>query len=86
MRMYQVYVCNKCGFESRDQLAVELCEAKHMGLSTLEEKHQWDALSLFAQYCTAGLSTTNNETLRNAEEKAYQELLAFEKKHNMITT
>lgn len=83
MKMYQVYVCEKCGFESKLQDDIELCEAKHMGLTKLEEKHQWDALSSFAKYCTSKLATTSNEELRNAEERAYEALLSFEKEHGM---
>lgn len=83
MKVYQMYVCDKCGFESRNLVDVDLCEARHMGL-TLDEKHQWELLDSTAKRCTATLSTTNNETNRNLEEEAYRKLFAFEKEHHVL--
>lgn len=83
MKMYQTYVCEKCGFESSNQEEVELCEAKHIGLNTLEDKHSYDALKSYAQYCGHVVSATNNDTTREAYDLAIENLIKFKKDHNM---
>lgn len=83
MRTYSMFVCDVCGKESRDQEAIELCQANHLGLCNLEDYRKWKLLDGYAKACTAKLSYTNNQALRDLEEEAYNELLAFEKEHKM---
>lgn len=83
MKMYNIYVCEKCGKESRNRDGIYLCEANHVGLPTISDYETWKLLNEYAQACTSKLSTTNNEDLRKKEEDAYEKLFAFEKEHNM---
>lgn len=83
MKMYQVYVCEKCGRESRDPDEIGLCEARHMGLNSLEELHTYQALKRAAEYHGCVVSNTNNERTREAFDKAIQKLVDFEVEHNM---
>lgn len=82
MRMYQVYVCEKCGKESRCCEEIEVCEAAHMGLS-VTEKHSWDALKSAARYFGSVVLTTNNEQTRAAYDDAVEKLVSFEQSHGM---
>lgn len=79
--MYQVYVCEVCGHESTIRDEVELCEAKHMGLHSLEDKHTYDALQSLVNYCSHLVSTRNNERTRSAYDEAIRNLIAFEEEH-----
>ena len=83
MKQYTMFICDVCGKESRDQDEVELCQAQHLGLSSLEDYKKWQLLSRAAKDCTARLSYTNNQKLRDLEDEAYKELLSFEKEHQM---
>lgn len=83
MKMYQVYVCEKCGKESQNHDEIELCETIHMGLNTLEEKHTYDSLKAFVEYCGNVVSTTNNDRARKDFDEAIEKLIAFEKEHGM---
>lgn len=83
MRMYQVYVCERCGKESLSHDEIEECEATHMGL-TVEEKHTWDALKSSAKYFGGVVSTTNNERTRAAYDNAIEKFVEFERSHRII--
>jgi predicted nucleic acid binding AN1-type Zn finger protein len=83
MKKYTVYVCEKCGKESRNFDDIKLCEAKHIGLNTLEDKHAYDTLKSKAAKATARRCSTNNEQTQQAEDAAYNLLIAFEKEHNV---
>lgn len=83
MRMRQVYVCDFCRHESTDRDEVELCEAKHMGLQSIEEKHQYDALKSAAAHFASVVYSTNNEKTRAAYDTAIKKLLDFEVKHGL---
>ncbi len=82
MKMYQLYVCECCGKESRDVSEIERCEAAHMGLS-VEEKHSWDSLKSAARYFGNIVSATNNEQTRAAYDKAIDRLVSFKQTHNI---
>ncbi len=43
MKSYPVYVCEKCGRESRNRQNILCCEAEHLGL-TVAEKQEHDHL------------------------------------------
>ena len=83
MRMYQVYVCERCGRESRSHDEIELCEAKHIGLQSIEEKHEYDALKSATAYFASVVSRTNNEKTRAAYDEAVEKQLAFEAEHGI---
>lgn len=83
MNQYTVYVCDKCGKESEDHDEIELCEAHHMGLQTLEEKHTYETLKSLAVYYGSVLYHTNNERTRKAYDDACEKLAAFEREHKM---
>lgn len=84
MKMHQIYECEKCGKTSNEQDEIELCEAVHMGLTTLEEKHTYDALCSSMRYAISQQSTTNNEMTRKYADDSVEKVIAFEKEHNMI--
>lgn len=84
MKMYQIYVCDECGFESKDRDAVELCEAKHIGLNTLEEMHDYNALKLAVAYFKSVLSKTKNEQTEAAYNHYVDKLVMFEQKHGLV--
>lgn len=83
MKTYQVYVCEKCGKESRSCEEIEVCEATHMGLS-VAEKHSWDALKSAARYFGSVVSMTNNEQTRAAYDDAVEKLVSFEQLHGIL--
>lgn len=84
MRMYQVYVCETCGHESLDRDEVELCEARHMGLDNLHDKHTYDALKSHARDCGALVMYTKNNQTEAAFDDAINKLVAFEKERGII--
>ena len=86
MKMYQVYVCETCGHKSIDRDEVELCETKHMGLKSLEDKHTYDALKGLVKHCSAVLSSCSNDQTRAAFDKAIKQLIAFEEKHGIASS
>lgn len=83
MKIHYIYECEKCRKTSRSKEEIDLCEAQHMGLKNLEDYSKWMLLNSYAKACTAKLSLESNERLRDLEEIAYRELLAFEKEHDM---
>lgn len=83
MKIHYIYECEMCGKTSRNKEEIDLCEAQHMGLNNLEDYSKWMLLNSYAKACTAKLSHESNERLRDLEEVAYRELLAFEKEHDM---
>lgn len=85
MKIYQTYVCETCGFESRNHEEVELCEAKHIGLTNLEDKHAYDSLKMLAEYCGSVISKTKNEETEKAFDEAINKLIAFEKEHGILS-
>lgn len=82
MRSYTVYVCEKCGFESRDASLVEKCEARHMGL-TVEELRDYSKLKSTAAHAGAILASVSNEATRKKFDDAIDELTKFEIEHNI---
>jgi len=81
--MYQTFVCENCGKESRKHKEIEICEAFHLGLNNIEDYQRWKLLDDYAKECTRRLSYQSNQNLRDTEEDAYKKLLAFEKEHKM---
>ena len=83
MKIYRMYVCETCKIESKNHEEIELCEARHMGLHSLEDKRKWDELDKNAAKATAFRCKSNNEQTRREEDIAYEKLFGFEKEHNI---
>ena len=82
MKQYTVYVCETCGYESKNAKEVMQHEADHLGL-TVKEKEQYRALKSFAAYMGSVVSHTKNEATDKAFDDAIQNLLNFEKEHGI---
>lgn len=82
MRMYTVYVCETCEYESKSFDDMEEHEAKHLGL-TVEELHTYSALKSLAEYTGSVVANRNNEKTRAAFDKAVEKLVAFEQEHSI---
>ena len=83
LKIYKTYACEICGKESKVQEEIELCEAQHIGLNTIEEKHDYDYLDFNVQHLSHIVNSTNNEQTRQELDTAIEKLLQFEKEHNM---
>lgn len=82
MRQYTMYVCETCGYESKSFANMEEHEASHLGL-TVNELHEYNALKSFASYMGSVIFSRNNEETRLKFDKAIEDLVAFETKHNL---
>jgi len=83
MKNYPMYVCETCNKESPNKEEIELCEGRHLGLTTLEDKRTYDALLHNAKHASYVVSVSNNPENRKAEDIAIERLLEFEKEHNI---
>jgi len=83
MKIHQVYECEVCGKESLNREDIELCEAQHIGLNTIEEKHNYDYLDFNVKHLSNIVNSTNNKQTRQELDTAIEKLLQFEKDHNM---
>lgn len=81
--MRQIFACSKCGSQSQRIEEIELCEAQHMGLKTLEEKREYDSLLTHVRSCSHIVSHTCNEATRKKLEDAIKKILQYEKEHNL---
>ena len=82
MKQYTVYVCETCGYESRDVEDMRKHEASHLGL-TVEEMESYRALKSFAAYMGSVVANRNNEETRSKFDEAVEKLVAFEKEHGI---
>ena len=82
MKQYTVYVCETCGYESKNANEVMQHEADHLGL-TVKEMEQYRALKSFANYMGSVVSHTKNEATDKAFDDAIHNLLDFEKEHGI---
>ena len=78
MKQYTVYVCETCGYESRDVEDMRKHEASHLGL-TVEEMETYRALKSFAAYMGSVVANRNNEETRNKFDESVEKLVTFEK-------
>lgn len=83
MKQYTVYVCEKCGKESRLPIHIESCEAKHVGLHNLSDYGEWLDLKSRCRQATWEVGQHANNETRAKEDRVYKELLEFEHSHNM---
>lgn len=82
MKQYIVYVCETCGYKSKDAKEIMQHEANHLGL-TVKEMEQYRMLKSFAAYMGSVVSHTKNKATDKAFDDAIQNLLDFEKKHGL---
>ena len=82
MKQYTTYVCETCGYESKNAEEVMQHEADHLGL-TVKEAEQYRALKSFVAYISSVVSHTKNEATDKAFDDAIQNLLEFEKEHGI---
>lgn len=83
MRQYIMYVCEICGYESKDAKEVKEHEAAHMNLTT-EEAMQYKILKSYAAYRGCVVSRIKNEETEQKFDEAIQNLLDFEKEHGIL--
>jgi len=82
VKNYTMYVCETCGYESKDAKEIMQHEADHLGL-TVKEMEQYRALKSFASYMGSVVSHTKNGETDKVFDDAIQNLLDFEKKHGI---
>lgn len=82
MKQYTVYVCETCGYESKNTKEVMQHEADHLGL-TVKEAEQYRALKSFASYMGSVVSHTKNGETDKVFDDAIQNLSNFEKRHGI---
>ena len=82
MKQYTVYVCEQCGYESRDMREMQLHEANHFGL-TVEEMEIYRALKSFVAYTSYVISNNNTREAREQYNDAMRKLVSFEKEHRI---
>ena len=61
------------------------CEAAHYGL-TISEKQKWDTLKKHARHMSAVVKMAQDEKAKKLYEEACDELINFEKGHNLKIT
>ena len=83
MRQYTMYVCETCGYESKDAKEMKEHEMAHMNL-TAEEVRQHEILKSSAIHIGYVASLTKNEETEQKFDEAIQNLFDFEKKHGIL--
>lgn len=82
MRQYTMYVCETCGYESKDAKKMKEHEMAHMNL-TAEEVRQYESLKSYAAYMGCVVSRIKNEETEQKFDEAIQNLFDFEKEHGI---
>ena len=82
MKKYTVYVCETCGYESRNVKDMRKHEASHLGL-TIEDMESYRALKSFVEYMSHVVAKRNNEETRSKFDESVEKLVAFEKEHGI---
>ncbi len=80
MKSYTMFVCEKCGKQSKDSKEILKCEASHYGL-TVEQMKEWENLKDDVR--NSGVGRTSNKYTRISFDTAMNELLKFEKEHGL---
>lgn len=83
MKQYTMYVCDTCGYESKNAKEMKEHEAAHFKL-TAEEAKQYEELKDSAAYMGYVVSRTKNEETEQKFDEAIQDLLNFEKEHGIL--
>ncbi|WP_270368247.1 hypothetical protein [Eubacterium ramulus] len=82
MKRHVFYECETCGKKSEDMAEIIACEAAHLGL-TVAEKKEWEALEQKMRKAADTVSCSSNEETQRAFDDAVDEILRFEKVHNL---
>lgn len=82
MKQCLIYVCETCGYESKNRDEMREHEAAHLGL-TVKEMEEYNSLKSFAAHMGSVVSTTNNETTRRRFDRAIDDLIVFERRHGI---
>ena len=82
MKHYTVYVCETCGYESKDGEDMRTHEASHLGL-TVKEMETYSAMKSFAAYMGSVIANRKNEELERRYDEAIQAVIDFEKEHGI---
>ena len=82
MKSYTVYICETCGYESRDHDLVEKCEARHYGL-TVDEMHGYHALKSAVRHAEHLINMAYTDSNRAYYENAMKNLEDFKKSHHV---
>ena len=82
MKSYTMYVCETCGFECDDGEMMMEHEASHLGLS-IEEFEQYNALKSRVRFAAGTLYHLKNHDSKKKYDKVLEQLVAFEKEHNI---
>lgn len=83
MKQIIMYVCEKCGKQSRDKEEILKCEAAHFGL-TPDEMKEWQGLESKARQTGAILYNIKTEQTEKAYDEAIDNLMTFEKAHGLF--
>jgi hypothetical protein len=83
MKQYIMYECEKCGLRSKYSQEIKECEAGHLNLS-LDEYLEYEKLKDRAAYCGRVTSVCKNEQTDMQFDNAINELIAFEKEHEIV--
>ena len=75
-----LYICEKCGKQSRKHDVIELCEAKHLGLNK-RQKHEYDRLCEDMDYKIA--MSPGYPKMDEQADIAIRKVLEFEKLHGI---
>ena len=82
MKQYTMCQCEYCDYESRSANAVDIHEAEHFGLA-VAKWHEYKAKKQHAVYTSHIILQTKNAETEKAFDEAIDDLLSFEKEHNI---
>lgn len=82
MKQYTVYVCETCGYESKDVEDMRTHEASHLGL-TVNEMETYRQMKSFAAYMGSVIANRKSEEIERKYDEAIQAVIDFEKEHGI---
>lgn len=82
MKRYVIYECEKCGVKSEMYDEIYECEANHIGLTSIQMK-EYESLKEKVVRKSGIVGSTSNDLTRRQLDKAIDELIEFEEKHNI---
>lgn len=84
MKKIVLYVCETCGYKTKDYRTMREHEASHIGL-TLEELNTYQSMQLHISHLREILVLRDHIEIRNRLKEELEKLDAFEKEHNLKT-
>lgn len=82
MKQYTVYVCETCGYESKDIEDMKRHEATHLGL-TVEEMDKYEEMKSFATFIGSAIVSKRCEETEKKLNEAVNAVFNFEKEHGI---